>query len=84
MVVLQIIKDNNNSGFGRAVEMNFKRLVGNRNVIVDLKYDVLCLCKLVYSITACIGRSNGLNFVFVGGTACCNPTQKVVPHSSDE
>ena len=78
----QIINDNNNSGFGRAAEMNFKRLAGNRNVSVDLKYDVLCLCKLVYDITACVGRSHGLNFVC--GTTCCNLTQKVVPHSSDE
>ena len=31
------------SGFCRAVEMDFQRLDGPRNVSVDLKYDVLCL-----------------------------------------
>ena len=39
---------------------------------VDLKYDVLCECLfMVYLLES---GSNGLNFVFVSGTACCNPT----------
>ena len=32
------------SGFSRAAEMDFQYLGGPRNVSVDLKYDVLCLC----------------------------------------
>ena len=54
--------------------MDFQRLAGPRNVSVDLKYDVPCLLVFVYGIPASIGRSNGLNFVLVGGTACANPT----------
>ena len=54
--------------------MDFQSLAGPRNVSVDLKYDVLCLWMFVYGIPAWVGRSNGLNFVLVGGTACCNPT----------
>ena len=32
------------SGFYRSAEMDFHHLAGPRNVSVDLKYDVLCLC----------------------------------------
>ena len=28
-----------------------------------------------------MGRSNGLKFVFMSGTACFNPTERVLPHS---
>ena len=35
----------------------------------------------MYSILALVGRSNGLSFVLMGGTACCNPTQRVLLHS---
>ena len=52
-------------------EIDFQCLAGPRNVSVDLKYDVLCYCN---GLPACVGKSNGLNFVLVGGNACCNPT----------
>ena len=54
--------------------MDFQRLSGPRTVSVDLKYDVVCLWVFVYGIPASVWKSNGLNFVLVGGTACCNPT----------
>ena len=53
--------------------MDFQRLDGPRNVSVTLKYDVPCLWEFVYGIPACVRRSNVLNFILVGGTACCNP-----------
>ena len=36
--------------FCRAAERHFQRLARPINVSVDLKYDVLCLCVLVYGI----------------------------------
>ena len=54
--------------------MDFQRLAGPRNVCIDLKYDVLCSGVFVYGIPIRVGRSNGLHFVLVGGTACCNHT----------
>ena len=41
---------------------------------VDLKYDVLCLLVFVYGIPVRVGRSNGLNFVLVGGNAYIEST----------
>ena len=52
--------------------MDFQCLAGPpRNTSVDLKYDVL--------VNVCVRHTRlswekGLNFVLVGGTACCNPT----------
>ena len=54
--------------------MDLQRLTGPRNVSVDLQYDFQCLCVFVCDIPIKVGRSNGLNFVLVGRTACCNPT----------
>ena len=54
--------------------MDFHHLARPRNMSEDLKYDVLCLRVFVYGILARVRRNNGLNFVLVGGTACCNLT----------
>ena len=62
------------SCFCRAAEIDFQSLAGPRSVSVDLKYDVLCLWVFLYGLTAWVGRSNGLNFVSVGGNVCANPT----------
>ena len=62
-----------------SADVDLHCLAEPRNVSLDLKYDVLCLKVFVRVYT--YWRSNGLNFFLVGGTTCCNPTWRVLPHS---
>ena len=64
------------ASFCQAVQMHSQGLAGPRYVSEDLQYDLLCLWGFVYGIHAWVGRSNGLNFVLVGGIACANPTRE--------
>ena len=43
-------------------KMDLYRLAEPRNVSVEVKYDVLCLLVIVFSIPAVVGRSKGLNY----------------------
>ena len=67
------LSDMKKSHFCWSVELDFQCLAGPRNVSIYTLNMMFCACEclcMVYPLES----GNGVNFVLVGGTACCNPT----------